>query len=77
MRGKRVRQWVIAAFVACGAGCSDPCEEVAASVRACCAKGPAELAHACEARAASLENDGHQEACDQALARGDFARCDL
>lgn len=64
-------------MVACGAGCSeDPCEEVAASLRACCAKGPAELQDACEASAASFENEGNQEACAHALAKGDFARCD-
>jgi hypothetical protein len=34
------------------------------------------LKDACEARAASFENDGDEEACSQALERGDFTRCD-
>jgi hypothetical protein len=66
------------AFAAPGAGCTggDPCEDVAALLRKCCAKGPAENKQACETRAAELEEDGNAEACERALDEGDFAGCD-
>ena len=50
-----------------GAGCTSPCTDVAALLRQCCAKGPAELRQSCEAEARSLEEDGNSEACQAAL----------
>jgi len=65
----------IALFIAL-TGCNDACEEVAASLRQCCARGPAELREACEAHADALEQDGNAEACADAAAQGDFAGCE-
>ena len=55
------------------AGCGSDCDEVAALMRQCCAKGPAELRAECEADAKRLEDDGNAEACEDA--KGKFAGC--
>ena len=76
--GRPIRTLAFVGFVATGAGCTggDACEDVAALLRKCCKKGPAEHKPACEARAAALEEDGNSDACDEALLEGDFAGCD-
>jgi hypothetical protein len=76
--GRLIRTLGFVALAAPGAGCTgvDPCEDVAALLRKCCEKGPAEHKKACEARAAELEEDGNSEACDRALDEGEFAGCD-
>ena len=73
-----IRTLAFVAFAATGAGCTggDPCEDVAALLRKCCEKGPAEHKAACEKRAAELEENGNSEACDRALNEGEFAGCD-
>ena len=47
----------------CG-GCGNECSEVADLIRQCCAKGPAELRAACEARAQRVEDDPNPAACE-------------
>ena len=59
-----------------GVGCSsNHCEVVAQQLRACCAKGPAELRQSCENDAAQLENDGDSEACKAVLDRNAYQGC--
>lgn len=55
------------------AGCGNDCDEVANSMRQCCAKGPAELRADCEAEAQRIENDGNAEACENV--KSQYAEC--
>jgi hypothetical protein len=76
--GSLVRQthWLAALVLACLACDDSSCAAVADQLRACCARGPAELSKTCEAEANRLVNDGNADACDTALADGTYARCE-
>ena len=72
----RVGVWAgLAVLGLASLGCSDSCSEVAALLRECCARGPAELRQSCEAEAKRLEDDGNSEACERALESGSFETC--
>jgi len=58
-----------------GSGCHDACQQLAAQLRDCCAKGPAELRAHCEAEAKKLEDDGSSKACQSAADQGRFEGC--
>jgi hypothetical protein len=68
--------WVVLGVALAAAGCSSPCEEVAKLLRDCCAKGPPELRKGCEEDAQHLEKDGNSDACQSALDRGIYQRCE-
>ena len=76
-RGK-VRGWggIAIGLALIGAGCSsDTCEVVAQQLRACCAKGPAELRQSCENDADRLEKDGNSSACQSMLDHNAYQGC--
>lgn len=69
------KQWFAALLVTCAACDDASCETVANQLRACCAKGPAELRPDCERGANQLEQDGNADACGRTLDQGSFDRC--
>jgi hypothetical protein len=76
-----VERWIAwrvglcATFVIASGGCHDACQQIAAQLRDCCARGPAELRARCEAEAKKLEDRGNSGACQSAADRGSFEGC--